>query len=121
MAQRDLTSWIGKIKSNEDHDGKKPKTNDGPWTVDNHKNATEKKNDAKRGPPKSESIALKSTAQISSNDGTNSGRSKCEEERFRGNQYFAKGKFDNAIQCYTRCLGSKDALASAVVYSNRGE
>ena len=39
-------------------------------------------------------------------------------ERLRGNNYFAEGKYEDAVQCYTRCLGQTDA--PALVYSNRG-
>jgi hypothetical protein len=42
-----------------------------------------------------------------------------EEERRRGNDFFAKGKYQEAIQCYTRCIGHQES--SSVVYSNRGE
>lgn len=50
-----------------------------------------------------------------------SNQSRYEEERFRGNDFFKQGKYDDAIICYTRCLGEKDALASPLVYSNRGK
>lgn len=46
---------------------------------------------------------------------------KYEEERMRGNDDFKQGKYEDAIKCYTRCLGMKDALASPLVYSNRGK
>ena len=45
----------------------------------------------------------------------------CEEERVAGNAFFAQGKYEDAVQCYTRCLSKSDALASPLVYSNRGE
>lgn len=50
-----------------------------------------------------------------------SNQSRYDEERLRGNNYFKQGKYDDAIMCYTRCLGEKDALASPLVYSNRGK
>jgi tetratricopeptide (TPR) repeat protein len=43
----------------------------------------------------------------------------CDNERVRGNNYFTKGMYQEAIECYSRCLANKDALA--VVYSNRGK
>lgn len=55
-------------------------------------------------------------AQISSID-----RSQCEDERLRGNNFFALGNYHDAIACYTRCLGNKDASTSPLVYSNRGK
>lgn len=45
----------------------------------------------------------------------------CDNERVRGNNYFTQGMYQEAIECYSRCLGNKDALASPVVYSNRGK
>jgi hypothetical protein len=45
----------------------------------------------------------------------------CDNERVRGNNYFTKGMYQEAVECYSRCLGNKDALASPVVYSNRGK
>lgn len=48
-------------------------------------------------------------------------QSRYEEERLRGNNYFKQGKYQDAIICYTRCLGEKEALTSPVVYSNRGK
>jgi hypothetical protein len=42
----------------------------------------------------------------------------CDNERVRGNNFFTKGMYQEAIECYSRCLANKDALA--VVYSNRG-
>ncbi len=50
-----------------------------------------------------------------------SNQSRYDEERLRGNNYFKQGKYDDAIMCYTRCLGEKDTLASPLVYSNRGK
>lgn len=50
-----------------------------------------------------------------------SNQSRYDEERLRGNDFFKQGKYDDAIICYTRCLGEKDALASPLVYSNRGK
>ena len=48
-------------------------------------------------------------------------RSQCDDERLRGNSFFAQGMYQDAIACYTRCLGDKDALDSHLVYSNRGK
>ena len=45
----------------------------------------------------------------------------CNDERLRGNDFFVQGKYQEAIACYSRCLGNKDALASPLVYSNRGK
>ena len=43
-----------------------------------------------------------------------------EEDRQMGNEYFAKSKHEEAIQCYTRCLSKVDVGESkALVYSNR--
>jgi hypothetical protein len=47
--------------------------------------------------------------------------SQCDDERLKGNAYFAKGLYHEAIACYTRCLGNEKSLASPVVYSNRGK
>ena len=46
--------------------------------------------------------------------------STAEEDRQMGNLYFADGKNEEAIQCYTRCLSKPDVGESkALVYSNR--
>ena len=46
--------------------------------------------------------------------------STAEEDRQMGNDYFAKGKHEEAIQCYTRCLSKANVGESkALVYSNR--
>jgi hypothetical protein len=45
----------------------------------------------------------------------------CDNERVRGNNFFTKGMYQEAIECYSRCLANKDALASPVIYSNRGK
>lgn len=47
--------------------------------------------------------------------------SSCEYERLQGNRYFTEGKFEEAVRCYTRCLGKTDALLTPVVFSNRGK
>lgn len=82
-----------------------------------------KETDKKRTTKASENINAKDhsttslkDAQISSID-----RSHCEDERLRGNNFFALGNYHDAIACYTRCLGNKDALTSPLVYSNRGK
>ena len=49
--------------------------------------------------------------------------SSAEEERLRGNKYFAQGRYGEAVQCYTRCLSKskEDNQDLHLVYSNRGE
>lgn len=39
------------------------------------------------------------------------------EERMRGNEFFKKGDYENAVRSYTRCLGIN--TKSGVAYSNR--
>ena len=39
--------------------------------------------------------------------------------RTRGNEYFAKKQFDEAVECYTHCLESKESLKTPVIFSNR--
>ena len=67
------------------------------------------------------SVKEKSTALVNDETKIPSNQSRYEEERLRGNNYFQQGKYEDAISCYTRCLGEKDALASPLVYSNRGK
>eukprot|EP00986_Skeletonema_menzelii_P011671 scaffold6103_cov146-Skeletonema_menzelii.AAC.14 len=44
----------------------------------------------------------------------------CEEIHTRGNEYFAAKQFKEALECYTRCLESKELLKTPVlIYSNR--
>ena len=62
-----------------------------------------------------------STTLVNDKANIPSNQSRYEEERLRGNNYFQQGKYEDAISCYTRCLGEKDALASPLVYSNRGK
>jgi len=46
--------------------------------------------------------------------------STAEEVRNRGNVYFADGKYEEAVLCYTQCLSKPDVGESkALVYSNR--
>jgi len=46
--------------------------------------------------------------------------STAEEERNQGNEYFSKGKYEEAVLCYTQCLSKPDVGESkALVYSNR--
>jgi hypothetical protein len=70
-----------------------------------------------------ENITTKENSMTSLNDEKISliGRSQCDDERLRGNTFFSQGMYQDAIACYTRCLGDKDALASPLVYSNRGK
>ena len=113
MAHQDLNSWMNQIKSNKERG--KSHTNSVKLTSSStNKN---KSTDApKTGEPK---LPSNSMASITANEPSNSHKN-CEEERLRGNRYFAQGQYEDAIQCYTRCLGSKDALESPIVYSNRG-
>ena len=67
------------------------------------------------------SVKEKSTTLVNDETKIPSNQSRYEEERLRGNNYFQQGKYEDAISCYTRCLGEKDALASPLVYSNRGK
>ena len=68
-----------------------------------------------RSTSSNKSTALPSIDEPSAND------SSCDAERLRGNIFMTEGKYQDAIQCYSRCLGNKDALATPLVYSNRGE
>ena len=52
---------------------------------------------------------------------SNNAQATFEDDRQRGNALFAKGMYQDAIQCYTRCLVHEEAFTTAVVYSNRGE
>ena len=46
--------------------------------------------------------------------------STAEEAREQGNEYFSKGKYEEAVLCYTQCLSKPDVGESkALVYSNR--
>ncbi len=40
-----------------------------------------------------------------------------EEERAKGNAHFAKGEFNAAIRCYTKCIGYDARIAG--IFSNR--
>ncbi|KAK1748520.1 tetratricopeptide repeat protein [Skeletonema marinoi] len=42
-----------------------------------------------------------------------------EEIRTRGNEYFAKKEYSEAVECYTHCLESKESLKTPVIFSNR--
>lgn len=46
-------------------------------------------------------------------------RSQFEEIRTRGNEYFAKKEYSEAVECYTHCLESKESLKTPVIFSNR--
>ena len=99
IAQQDLNSWFNDIKLNQDRSNAE-------LTGAKTKAVAEKKTHVKQEP------AL-------TNPSSNSGS--LEEQRLRGNHFFSRGRYEDAIQCYTRCLSNKDALESPVVYSNRGE
>ncbi len=42
-----------------------------------------------------------------------------EEIRKKGNEFFAQKKYAEAVECYTRCLDSEEALAMPTIFSNR--
>ena len=100
IAHQDLGSWMDQMKS-------KPLQ---------PKPITEKKKED-GGRANSPKVPLKGSVPVP----CIAGASSCEEERIQGNSYFAQGEYEDAIKCYTRCLGKKDALTSPLVYSNRGE
>lgn len=99
IAQQDLNSWMREIKCNEES------------------------LNANRAHSKSVAVSLNAMATLKQKPmkTDESGSSSLEEERLRGNSFFAQGKYQDAIQCYTRCLCNKDALNSPVLYSNRGK
>jgi len=99
-AHQDLVSWIGRVSSQESKVTGQDRTG----------NAREK-------------ITAKEHSMTSMNEEIISliDRSQCNDERLRGNSFFAQGMYQDAIACYTRCLGDKDAVASPLVYSNRGK
>jgi tetratricopeptide (TPR) repeat protein len=99
IAQQDLKSWIKEIKCNKEL----PNANGA-----HSKTAVE-------------SVNATTTLEQKSLKTNDSGSMSFEEERIRGNSFFAQGKYQDAIQCYNRCLCNKDALNSPVVYSNRGK
>ncbi|KAL7521221.1 hypothetical protein ACHAWX_006485 [Stephanocyclus meneghinianus] len=96
-AQQDLNSWMRDLKCNEES------------------------LNANRARSKSVAVSVNSMATLKQKPTKTdeSGSSSLEEERLRGNRFFAQGKYQDAIQCYTRCLCNKDALNSPVFYSNR--
>ena len=103
---QDLGSWMDEMKSKS----LVPKPTTG------KKHAAAKKN----GTTSYSSKSMPSSAEYANGIST-SNISSCDEERLRGNKYFTQGQYEEAIQCYTRCLSKKDYLASPLVYSNRGK
>ncbi len=101
-AHQDLFSWIGEIQTTKNRDSTlSTKTK-------SDSNARTNGGDiARQNPLINESISKPVY-------------NTCEEERIHGNKCFSEGKYSDAIESYTRCLRYKDALTSAVVYSNRG-
>ena len=99
VAHQDLASWMESLQASK------------PATA-----ATEKRKNRAATTKSNASTFTSTPPSIPSKEG-----SSCDEERLRGNQCFAQGKYEDAIQCYTRCLSNKDALASPLVYSNRGK
>lgn len=66
------------------------------------------------------SKSKKVTAKPVNNLSTTKNDSSAEGVRDQGNEYFSKGKYEEAIQCYTQCLSKPDVVESkALVYSNR--
>ncbi|KAL7552566.1 hypothetical protein ACHAWF_015806 [Thalassiosira exigua] len=45
--------------------------------------------------------------------------SRNEDDRVRGNNFFAQGKYEDAVRCYTRCLDKADVQDLPLVLSNR--
>lgn len=94
VAHRELGSWMDEVKSKK----LQPKP------------AIEKK-----GALASKSMSLEDRKEATTN------HESFDDERLQGNDFFARGEYGDAIQCYTRCLHEKEALSSPVVYSNRGK
>ena len=71
---------------------------------------------------KSSTPAIKKN-KASSNSITVSPFAHHKDERQRGNVLFSQGKYEEAVQCYTKCLSEKDAAEDyhALVYSNRAQ
>jgi hypothetical protein len=92
-AQQDLNSWLSELKLGK---------NEPPCVK-----AVAKKTKA---PSPAEAMLVVTNEPIS-----------VEDERLRGNKFFSQGKYQDAVNCYTRCLGDKEAMTSPVVYSNRGK
>lgn len=66
------------------------------------------------------SKSKKATPKPVNNLSTTKHDSTAEEERNQGNEYFSKGKYEEAVLCYTQCLNKPDVGESkALVYSNR--
>ncbi|KAL7528640.1 hypothetical protein ACHAXR_002546 [Thalassiosira sp. AJA248-18] len=99
IAQQDLGSWMDQMKSNSLR----------------HKAIEKGKH---RADAAKSMLAKDETLKHVMNE-TPGDISSCDAERLRGNKLFAQGEYEDAIQCYSRCLGQKDALASPLVYSNR--
>jgi len=59
------------------------------------------------------------TAKIKMGDTTKEGNTlNEEEERNRGNAFYSKGNYDEAIRCYSKCISKNPT--SVLAYSNRG-
>ena len=104
IAQNDLNSWMSDLKLSKT----------GELEASKNRKVTKTKKDAARPTVQTNVASTSKPVQGSQTIATS-----FEDERLRGNQHFAKGKYLDAVQCYTRCLGDKDALKSPVVYSNR--
>lgn len=94
-AQRELNSWLSELRE------KQPAAN----STRPHSNVKDKVN-----------VTNESTTSNGSN-------ATFEDERLRGNDYFAKGHYQEAIDCYTHCIADKKAqdMPMSIVFSNRGK
>jgi len=65
----------------------------------------------------------KNKSPASSNSITVSPFANHKDERQRGNVLFSQGKYEDAVQCYTKCLSEEDAAedCKALVFSNRAQ
>lgn len=103
MAHQGLSSWIGEIET--------AKNRDCVLSANTRLDSSERTNRGEVTRPDSSSNKCISKPAYNTT---------CEEERMYGNKCFSEGKYSDAIESYTRCLRYKEALTSAVVYSNRG-
>lgn len=88
--------------------------------VDNQQTGTDKISGGVSNPSPSALILPGSESEnISDNDIDKSLKDIANDERQKGNAYYARGNFDDAVKCYTTCLLYDPK--SAVAYSNRGE
>lgn len=94
-AQQDLNSWLGELSTQRSA---------------THQHLPNSKQSTKAKVPTTSNTVEESSVAAS-----------FEDERVRGNNFFSKGKYLKAIQCYTQCLGWKEASTTPVVYSNRGK